>query len=290
MTLRKYPTIAASVLAAAFFLAATPAFADTSLAIQSLSPGSSVNVGSSLTFTAITSGLSAPITYTISDTLSGSTLSSSNFASGSSNLSWTPAAADVGTHNVTVTATDGSSQTASVQQTITVLPAPSVSLESISPDTKVPVGTELTFTATPSNFSNTSYSFTLSDTDSVSTIKNSNIDSSGHFKWTPRSVDLGLHTLTVQVNAGSQMAKVSQRIDVLDASYVPAASSDSSRTLTLTPLSPSTTVAVGTPISATAVTTGFTPTSYFTSDSFPGTSITYATVSASGIFSWTPTA
>ena len=274
--------VSAGTFALATLLFAAPAFAAT-IAVQSISPGSTVNAGNQLTFTAVPTGLNSNVTYSISDTFSGSTLTSSNI-NASGILYWTPGPVDIGTHSITITATDNASASASIQQTITVTPNPSASIQSLSPGTSTPVGTPVTFTVVPSSFQGTSYSFTISDTDANSTVTSANIDSTGHFKWTPTGDELGLHTLTIHVTGGGSAANVSQRIDVESAASAPAPA----RSLILSSLNPGSSVGVGAAVTATLVPSGFSPVSYYTSDPFVGTSITYVSVNPSGVFSWTP--
>ncbi len=89
------------------------------LSIQNLSPGTTIGAGTMLNFSAVASGFANP-TYTIADSASGSTLNTSDIST-AGYLSWTPQAQDVGTHNITVTATDSTGATANVTTSVTVL-------------------------------------------------------------------------------------------------------------------------------------------------------------------------
>ena len=166
--------------------------------------------------------------------------------------------------------------------------APSVSIQTLSPGQAVGIGSAVTFTAVPSGFSSTSYSFTVYDTDPESKVSNSNINASGNFTWTPTSDDLGLHTMMVRVTAGAESADVQQRIDVGSSVSTNVNTASSSTALTFSAALPSSTVAPGTAVTFGATPSGFTPTSYFTSDSFSGTSVRFDSTSTSGAFSWTP--
>jgi hypothetical protein len=57
------------------------------------------------------------------------------------------------------------------------------------------LGNSVSFSVTPSGFTNPSY--VLSDPFSGTTITNSNINSSGYFTWTPQSRDVGTHSIVV---------------------------------------------------------------------------------------------
>ena len=65
----------------------------------------------------------------------------------------------------------------------------------------VVVGNSVTFTVSPYNFVNPSY--TLSDNFSGTTILNSDINSNGIFNWVPTVSDIGTHTITIYASDSS---------------------------------------------------------------------------------------
>ena len=80
-----------------FCLAAFPALAlaqSVSVSIQNLTPGSTVSVGTTVSFDVIAAGFTTP-TYTLSDSLSGSTVVSPDLNS-AGHFVWTPQSADQG--------------------------------------------------------------------------------------------------------------------------------------------------------------------------------------------------
>ena len=244
--------------------------------IQGLSPGSTVIVSNPLTFTSYASGFVNPV-YTVSDSFGGSTISNAEINSASGYFNWTPVAADVGTHTLTIHASDSYGHSASVTQTILVQ-TPNITVTSVNPGTSINYGTTVNFTVTPAGFVNPNY--TLSDSYSGSTsIVNSDITSAGLFTWTPAANQVGMHVLTI--NASDSAGHSTSTTLTL---YV-----NSVMNLSLTAPSPGSTVAPGTTVTATAYAYGFTNPSYTVGDSFGGTSISFAAINASGAFTWTPT-
>ncbi|OGZ67609.1 MAG: hypothetical protein A3D35_02465 [Candidatus Staskawiczbacteria bacterium RIFCSPHIGHO2_02_FULL_34_9] len=73
--------------------------------------------------------------------------------------------------------------------------SPKVNLSST--DQSVQLGSNVSFTIQTSNFNNPSYSIT--DSFSNTTIKNSNISSGGSFNWVPTENDVGIHNLIITV-------------------------------------------------------------------------------------------
>jgi hypothetical protein len=101
--------------------------------LEVLSPGNTIGVGTNLSFTAVANGLNNP-TFSISDSLNGSTISSSTI-NGLGFVSWTPMDQDVGVHTITVKASDSTGNSASGQVVVTVLspngtPAPTTTTTS----------------------------------------------------------------------------------------------------------------------------------------------------------------
>ena len=102
------------------------AYAST-VAIQSLSPSNTVSVGTTVQFDAIASGFNSP-TYTVSDSLGGSSITNSNINS-AGHFSWAPISNDVGTHNITINISDSSGDNESLQEQIIVNSTNSSSLK-----------------------------------------------------------------------------------------------------------------------------------------------------------------
>ncbi len=244
------------------------------VSIQSLSPSSAVSVGQTVSFLAVVSGLANP-TYSVSDSLNGSTVSTGNINS-SGNFSWTPTSQDAGTHTLTITARDASGNSVSAQEQLTVSAAAMVVIQSLSASS-AQEGQNVSFTAVTSGFSNPTY--TLSDTFSGTSLSSADINSSGSFNWTPTVNDAGTHTITVTASDGSgHTATASQTLVVSGASIV------------LQGLSPGTALVSGNPLTFTAYASGFTSPVYTVSDSFGGSTVSNAVInSASGYFNWTPT-
>lgn len=113
------------------------------VAAGSLGATTQAGVGTPVTFTASSVGLTNP-TYSIIDELGRySTVSANTIASTTGAFSWTPAASDIGTHLFTLTATDQYGSVATTKFTIVV-----------SKDTSA-VTTTVTATTTPATAQNT---------------------------------------------------------------------------------------------------------------------------------------
>lgn len=94
------------------------------VSIQSLKPGSAAGIGSAVSFSARANSLTKPA-YSVSDSFTGtSTIAASDIDSLGA-FSWTPTAADLGFHTLTVTASDayGNAASSSVMISITNAPA-----------------------------------------------------------------------------------------------------------------------------------------------------------------------
>ena len=247
--------------------------ANGSIAVQSLSPGASLSVGTSLTLSVQTSGLTNP-SFVVDDNFGGTTLSNANMNS-SGTLSWTPTANDIGTHLLVITAGDSLGGT-SVSQTITVLP-PTMTLSSPSPSASVNAGVTVTFSAAVSGFSGPTYSVSDSFGGSIS---NSNINSSGYFSWVPSAIDIGSHSITVTAtDAQGHSTSATKSITVNPASGIGVSS-----------LSPGTTVTPGQRVTFSITSTGFSSPIFSLHDSFTPSTVGSVNLNTSGNFSWTPTA
>lgn len=249
-----------------------PAFA-ASASITNLSPGTTVTAASLVSLTITPSGISYP-TYRLQDSFGGSSASSNNIEPGG-RFSWVPGASDAGTHVFTFTVA-GSDSSASVSQTITVLPPPSLTISAPSPGSVVLPGTQLTFQVSTSGFTNPR--FMIGDKASYSSITPANIDSSGRFSWTPVISDNGDHEITIYVSddAGHNSSRsVSVRVGA-------------GAGLAVMLLSPGASVAPGQLLTFTATPNGYSPTGFSVLDSFPNSTVSNSSINLSGQFSWVP--
>jgi hypothetical protein len=98
--------------------------APVSISITNPLPGNVIAASSTLTFTISKVGLVTP-TYRIVDSFNNTTLTSANLNS-SDSFSWTPAKTDIGTHNLTVFATDVYQRAANTSFSVQVTPLPAV--------------------------------------------------------------------------------------------------------------------------------------------------------------------
>src|SRR3989344_4452711 len=272
------------------FLAPLFAFADSpTVTMTSLSPGSGVVTGTNVTFTATSTGLTNP-TYSVRDSFANSSVSFASMGSGGS-FNWTPVFTDIGTHAITVTATDASGNlSASASQDINVSLIANVSISGITPGTSIDPGQNLKFNAVPVGFASTT-SYTLSDSFGGSTVSSSNINSSGNFSWTPAGKDAGSHKITVNVSdTEGRSASASVSITVSGATSTAANSGASSAptTLILTAPVPDASIPVGSTVTFSALAYGFSNPIFSVSDAFNGTSISKSNINSSGNFSWTP--
>ena len=255
--------------------------APASVSIQSLSPGSTITVGQTLSFSVDTTGFTNP-SYSISDSLLASNVSNNDINS-SGNFSWTPqSSSQDGTHVITVYVTDSLGHSASASETVNVQSAPTVVIGTVSPGTTVNPGQDVTFTATASNFSSPTYS--LSDSLGGSSVNNSDINSSGNFSWTPTQNDDGTHTITVFVTDNSgHSATASETITVAGTSV------STGNNANIQGLSPGSSVVVGQPVTFTVAASGFSNPVFSIGDSFGGSSsISNSDINSAGYFTWTP--
>lgn len=251
------------------------AYASVSVSVQSLSPSTSVTVGNSVTFTVVPTGFSNP-TYTITDSLSGTSVSNNNISS-TGVFTWVPTNSDLGTHNLTVTVSDSQGNTATTQEQLFVSAPAAVAIQSLSPSSSVTSGMTVQFTAYATNFTNPTY--TISDSFSGSSISSGNINASGGFVWTPTASQTGTHVITVYVSDSTgRSANVQTTISV-----------GSAPTVIIQSLSPGANVNVGQTVTFTAAASGFSSPTYSLSDSFSGTSINNSDINSSGYFVWSPT-
>jgi peptidoglycan hydrolase-like protein with peptidoglycan-binding domain len=253
----------------------------TSVSVGNLS-GTSVSVGQNVSFTVAALGFTNP-TYALNDSFGNSSAGSGDINS-SGSFSWTPNGSDVGTHTFTIAVSDSAGDaTTTVQEAITVSPAPSVSIQNLSPSSSVIVGQTVSFNVVTNGFNSPSYS--VSDSFGSSGVTNPNI-SSGNFSWTPSSAQTGVHTITITVTDSSgHSASASETITVAAAS---SAGTTGSGGATIQGLSPGNTVIVGNPVSFTVAASGFSNPVFTAQDSFGGSSMSNSDMNSAGYFSWTP--
>ena len=154
--------------------------------------------------------------------------------------------------------------------------ATSVSIQSLSPGATVFAKDRLTFIIVATGFGAQSYQ--LTDSFPASTASVNNISGNGNFYWVPLVSDVGSHTFTIIAQNGSgDTASTTQTIQV-----APLPS------LSVTSVSPGTTIMPGTQFSFLVTASGLTKPSYTVSDSFSGSSAHDTNIDTSGNFSWTP--
>jgi peptidoglycan hydrolase-like protein with peptidoglycan-binding domain len=260
---------------AALTMFAQVTFADTySAAIQSLSPGPTIQPKNKISFSIKTVGFLAQH-YQITDSFSGSSVSLTNI-DGGGNFSWVPLVQDVGTHTLTITARDYNDANAVTTQTITVSPAPVVTISAVAPGVAIMPGTKLTFHISSNGFTNPSYIVG----DSVgSAVTDENLDSSGNFAWTPDIAQSGKHSIVVYAS-DSQGHNAQATLDIVVGA---------GPTVVVQSLSPGDTVSVNKPVTFIASAMNFAPTAYSVTDNFAGvSSISNSNINTSGSFFWTP--
>lgn len=152
----------------------------------------------------------------------------------------------------------------------------SVSVQSLSPSTFVSSGTNVSFTVSATGFNNPTYAVT--DSLSGTSVVNGNIDSSGHFSWTPNNNDLGTHNITITVSDTQ-----GNTATTVESIFVSAPA-----TVSIQSLTPASSVTSGVTVQFSAAAYGFSNPTYSISDTFSGSSISNANISSSGAFSWTP--
>jgi Flp pilus assembly protein TadG len=166
------------------------------IAITSINPGSVITPNTVFTFNVTPSGFTNP-SYTVADSFSGTSITNSNLNS-SGYFNWTPASNQIGSHTITVYATDSAGHSANTSYTVNVNSGVSVSVSLPSPSTYIAPGSGVSFQAYPYGFYTPTYS--IQDSFGGTSISSSNINNSGAFYWTPNASDVGTHTLTITAN------------------------------------------------------------------------------------------
>ena len=170
--------------------------ASTNVLVTNVSPGVVVALHRPFTFTMTAPGFIAP-TYAVYDSYGAGTLSSNSTVSSLGVFTWTPTTLDdLGTHLLSVRASDLYGHSAETTQSVTVI-NPSVTVPSLTPGGSAGVGSDISFIARAHGLATPTYS--ISDAFfGTSTVTTANLTSTtGVFSWQPTTSDIGLHTLTV---------------------------------------------------------------------------------------------
>jgi hypothetical protein len=177
--LRFYSILALPFL---FFIPGGLAQAAASLSVGSISPGTTVSVGSAITFSVSPVGFNSP-SFTVSDDFGGGV--SSDKINNQGYFSWMPQKSDAGTHNITVSATDASGNSASVTQSFVVV-IPSISVTSFVNGPIGYVGMLMTFQIAQTGITNPTY--WIGDSVGGSTLTNSRLNAAGALNWVPSTL------------------------------------------------------------------------------------------------------
>lgn len=242
------------------------------LSLGTIIPNSTVSAGTTITFQATLAGSIVNAKYTLSDTFPGSTLSNSNI-SNTGSFNWTPSALDVGNHIITINSIDSSNIQSSVTQTIIVTLGSPLSIQSLSPGSNIFPAKPLSFSVGAPGFANPQ--FLLTDSFSGSSVSGANIDSFGNFTWTPRTSDVGVHSLGIQVSSAGRVDNVYQTVTVNGISIQNVYATN---------------MPVGTPFTFTITPSGLNSPSYTVSDSLPNNTVSTNGTINYQTFSWTPQA
>lgn len=157
--------------------------------------GNIATVGQKFTFKITTTGITAPITYTYSDTNPNSSLTNDAFAADGT-FSWTPTDNELGVHTVNITASGSGGVLSAPMQIIVQYPPAKLTAGTLSPGDTVVAGNTVTFTITREGLAYPTYS--IVDSMSPTTVATTNINpSTGVFSWTPSVAEVGTHMITI---------------------------------------------------------------------------------------------
>ncbi len=264
-----------SLALAALFIPTAFASAATA-AIENLSPGATPMAKTSVTFKVAVTGFNTPY-YQLTDSFAGSTINSTNINFGG-NFQWVPIVSDIGTHLITIQVNDSGGNSATVTQSITVLPPPSISINSVVPGSVVMPGTTFSFSVSSPGFVNPT--FIASDSFGGSSVNTVTIGSSGNFSWTPDATQNGEHAITVYAN--DSQGHSASATTVVRVGSGPTLAAPSNLNLNISP---------GQMLTFTLNPTGYQPTGFSVTDKFTGQStLTNNNVNTSGLVTWIPTA
>lgn len=259
------------LLGALLFCAPSLVFAGT-LTIGALSPAATVGVGTRVTFSTITSGIVGP-TYTVSDSFPGGVTNSHIDSAGT--FVWIPNKDDIGSHTLTVTATDAYGSTTVATQTIIVV-APSVSISSPVPGRTLLYGTQVNFTFSSQGFVGPVYN--VVDSFVGSSISSWHITDTT-FRWTPLRQDVGVHQLTV--SAADMLGHFASTTALITV--------EGPASVSIVALTPGSVVGAGSAVHFVATTTGFVSPTLTVKDLFYADTATSTFVlDSAGRVSWTP--
>ncbi len=234
-------------------------YAENTVSVSSISPGSSVPVGTKIIFTMSSNGIAKP-SYGVSDSTPNSTINISNISGDI--FTWTPTTDDLGIHNFTIIVSDSSGGlgNATTPLTITVTPSFFAKVNALTPGSTVAVNQPVTFTVAATGFS--SPRFYINDSNGNSSLGNTNIDADGNVKWTPSSQETGEHVISISVvDSANHSTIIRQTINVISqGSTVPTP------TLTPTPI-----VTPGTIVTPSSVSISTDPIKIYPTQFSPGT-------------------
>ena len=240
-----------------------------SLLIGTITPNATVPAGTALSFQIMPSDGGIPA-YTLSDSFPGSTLSNSNITT-TGLFKWTPSQLDMGTHVITITATDSSGFRSSLTQTLVISAASPFSIQNLSPGPSIFPDNDVSFIAIAQGYNNPFFS--ISDSYSGSSISSSNISSAGNFGWTPKLNDVGVHNLTIRINDSNGRTAIAYQTITVNGIKIQNVSSYN--------------IAVGNSLFFTISPYGLSAPSYRISDSLRNNTIDSATLSGND-FKWSP--
>lgn len=255
-----------------FALSAGSAYAATAQATDAY-PSTSVPPGVRVSFIVTGTGFSTRPTYYLTDSFPGGATTVNIDIGG--NFAWTPNKDDIGTHTLTIALSDTDGTSASASQTITVIPAATISLGTPSPSAAVAMGTPISMQTTVAGFFSPTYS--ISDSLSGSSIANARISSAGVFSWTPLAQDVGENTITVTAQ-DSYGTKATNTVDI---TVLPPAA------VSVTKLAPGSSVHASSTLTFTAAAVGFVKPTFTVIDDTTGTTPDGLTNDGAAI-SWTP--
>ncbi len=267
---------ASAILFVLSFVVVPGGFARASAAasVVGLYPGSTVSIGTNVSFVIQPSGFVTP-TYWLVDSFPGGVTTVNINALG--DFSWTPNRDEIGTHNLTITVSDATGNSATVSQQLIVNALPTVSVSSVTPGASVMIGVPVSFSISPSGLMNPRYS--IADSFPYSSLRDTALNGAGVVTWTPIAQDIGTHTIVVTAqDSFGYTASTSQQIVVL---AVPS--------LDISTISPGREVGVGEQFTLCATSTTLLHPTYTIQDAFVGLSTTTLAIDpVSGVVSWTP--
>lgn len=249
--------------------------------ISTVTPNITVAVGTGVSFN-ITTDDYVRLTYTITDTLAGSTISNSSINT-SGTFSWTPVETDIGTHNLTITVIDPNGTKSTYYKTLTVTEASAVKIVSVYPGSSIFPDKGVSFGVSAAGYVNPT--FTLSDSfnegSGISSISSRNIDSFGNVNWTPKDSDVGVHNLAIRVSgANGRQDTVYQTIIVNGITVKDPARTDNS-------IMTNSTAYIGTTFNFATNLYGFKYPTYSLSDSLGNSTLDTSVINVN-TFSWKP--